>query len=79
VDITGASGGRTIAADHREKVPEIAATVSRELRQQYVLGYKSSNVVRDGKWRKIKVEVSAASGDPPLRAYYKRGYVAPEK
>jgi Ca-activated chloride channel family protein len=79
VDITEASGGRTIAADHREKVPEIAAAISRELRQQYVLGYKSSSAVRDGKWRKIKVQVSAASGDPPLRAYYKRGYLAPEK
>jgi Ca-activated chloride channel homolog len=79
VDITEASGGRTIAADHREKVPEIAATISRELRQQYVLGYKSNNVLRDGKWRKIKVEVTAANGDPSLRAYYKKGYLAPEK
>jgi len=79
VDITEASGGRTIPADHREKVPKIAAAISRELRQQYVLGYKSNNVQRDGKWRKIKVEVSATTGDPPLRAYYKRGYLAPEK
>ena len=79
VDITETSGGRTIAADHREKVPEIAAAISRELRQQYVLGYKSNNVLRDGKWRKIKVEVTAANGDPSLRAYYKKGYLAPEK
>jgi len=79
VDITQASGGRTIAADHREKVPAIAATISRELRQEYVLGYKSNNAVRDGKWRKIKLQISAQTGDPPLHAYYKKGYIAPDK
>jgi Ca-activated chloride channel homolog len=78
-EITTASGGRTIPADKREKVPEIASALSWELRQQYVLGYKSSNGLHDGKWRTIKVRVTAAAGDPPLRAHYKRGYLAPEK
>jgi len=78
-EITAASGGRTISADKREKVPEIASAISWELRQQYVLGYKSTNGLHDGKWRSIKVLVTASAGDPPLRAHYKRGYVAPEK
>jgi Ca-activated chloride channel homolog len=77
--ITEATGGRTIAADDRTKVPEIAAAVSRELREQYVLGYRSSNTVHDGKWRKVKVQVTASEGVPPLRAYYKKGYIVPEK
>ncbi len=79
IDLTEASGGRTIAADKREKVPGVAAAISRELRQQYVLGYRSNNTIRNGKWRKIKVQVSSAEGDSPLHAYYKRGYLAPEK
>jgi len=78
-EISEASGGRTIVADNAEKVPAIAATVSRELREQYVLGYTSNNPVRDGKWRKIKVQVSATAGVPPLHAYYKKGYLAPER
>jgi Ca-activated chloride channel homolog len=78
-EITEATGGRTIAADSRDKVPAIAATVSRELREQYLLGYRSSNASHDGKWRKIKVKVSASTGVPPLRAYYKPGYYAPER
>jgi Ca-activated chloride channel homolog len=78
-EITNTSGGRTIPADKREKVPEIASAISRELRQQYVLGYKSSNGLHDGKWRTIKVLVTASVGDPPLRAHHKRGYLAPEK
>jgi Ca-activated chloride channel family protein len=80
--ITEETGGRTIAADDRSKVPEIAADISRELRQQYLLGYRSSNAAHDGKWRKIKLQVTAATASeavPPLRAYYKKGYMAPEK
>jgi Ca-activated chloride channel homolog len=78
-EMTEASGGRTIAADNREKVPEIAAAISRELREQYVLGYRSTNASHDGKWRKIKLQVTASEGIPPLHAYYKKGYIAPEK
>jgi Ca-activated chloride channel homolog len=78
VEITEASGGRTIAADQGSKVPGIAAAISRELRQQYILGYKSTNALHDGKWRKIKVQV-VATGDSPLHAYYKKGYFAPEQ
>jgi Ca-activated chloride channel family protein len=78
-EITEASGGRTIAADNRAKVPEIAAAVSRELREQYVLGYRSSNAAHDGKWRKIKLQVTASEAVPPLHAYYKKGYISPEK
>jgi Ca-activated chloride channel homolog len=78
VEITEASGGRTIVADQANKVPQIAATISRELRQQYVLGYKSTNPLHNGKWRKIKVQV-IATGNPPVRTYYKKGYYAPEE
>jgi Ca-activated chloride channel family protein len=79
VNITEASGGRTISADSREKVPDIAAAISRELRQRYVIGYKSSNAAHDGKWRKIKLRVTGETGEPQLHAYYKRGYIAPER
>ncbi len=79
--ITEETGGRTIAADDRNKVPEIAAAISQELREQYLLGYRSSNAAHDGKWRKIRLQlqVTASSGVPPLHAYYKKGYIAPEK
>jgi len=76
-DLTDLTGGRTIAADNRDKIPEIAATVSRELRQQYVLAYKSDRAVHDGKWRKIKVQVVASTATQPLHVHYKKGYIAP--
>lgn len=77
-ELTDASGGRTIAADDRRRIPEIAATVSRELRTQYVLGYRPSNATKDGQWRKIRVKVSQPSEAAHLHVYYKEGYVAPQ-
>lgn len=76
--ITDCTGGRTIAIQKREKVPEAAAAVSREIRSQYILGYHPSNS-RDGKWRKIKVRVASATQQQPLRASYKQGYISLEK
>ncbi len=73
--ITDATGGRAIAADDRKQIPEIAALISRELRNQYVLGYRPSNVAHDGKWRKLLVQLTPSA--TPLHVHYKQGYVAP--
>jgi len=76
-EITDASGGRTIPADDRRKIPEIAAMISRELRNQYMLGYQPSNPTHDGKWRKIRVRLAASA--TPRHVHYREGYVAPEE
>jgi Ca-activated chloride channel family protein len=76
-DVTELTGGHTIAADNRNKIPEIAAAVSRELRQEYVLAYRSDRTVRDGKWRKIKVQLTASAIAQPLHVHFKKGYIAP--
>jgi Ca-activated chloride channel family protein len=76
--ITDCTGGRTVAIQKREKVPEAAAAVSREIRSQYVLGYRPT-LPRDGKWRKIKVRVASATAEEPLHASYKQGYISQEK
>lgn len=74
--ITELTGGRTITADNRDKIPEIAAQISRELREQYVLAYRSSNLAHDGKFRKIKVQVTASNAADRFRVYCRRGYIA---
>lgn len=74
-EITDQSGGRTVTVDSRSKLPAAAAAISRELRSQYVLGYRPAFF--DGKWRKIKVRVT--SDEKSLQAYYKRGYYSPER
>jgi Ca-activated chloride channel homolog len=76
-EITDATGGRTITVDSKEKVPEAAAEISRELRNQYVLGYRAPKSVAT-RWRKIKVKVTSSATDNSLRAYYKKGYITAE-
>jgi Ca-activated chloride channel family protein len=75
--LTDISGGRTIAADDRRQIPQIAALVSRELRSQYVLGYRPTNSARDGSWRKIRVAIAPSSTLPHLQLHYREGYQEP--
>ncbi len=77
--ITDVTGGRTAPANELGKVPQIAAALSREMRNQYVLGYRPRNQARDGKWRKIKVQVSPPAGAGRVQTYFKKGYLAPAK
>ena len=76
-EVTDATGGRTISADDRHQIPQIAALISRELRNQYVLGYRPSNVQHDGKWRRVRVRLTPSAA--PLQVHYKQGYVAPQE
>ncbi len=74
-DVTRVSGGRDIPADDRRKIPEISALISREMRNQYVLGYRPTDPNYDGKWRKISVKLAENPGQ--MRVHFKEGYVAP--
>ena len=59
------------------ELPDIMEKISIELRNQYVIGYKPSNLVRDGRWRRIKVKLLPPRGLPPLQVYARTGYYAP--
>jgi len=77
-EITDRTGGRTITVDNRAKLPQAAAAISREVRNQYVLGYIPVTE-GDGRWRKIKVRVSSSAVKEPIHAAYKQGYIAAPK
>jgi Ca-activated chloride channel homolog len=48
-----------------------------ELRNQYTIGYKPSNLIRDGRWRRVKVKLNPPNGWTHLHAYSRVGYYAP--
>src|SRR5262249_47665511 len=75
--ITQATGGRTFAIRDIHDLPQAAGAIARELRNQYVIGYRSDNRARDGKWRRIKVKIIPPPGLPHLHVYSKSGYYAP--
>jgi len=59
-EITELTGGRAFALENFNDLPDIAAKIGMELRNQYVLGYHPTNKLHDARWRKIKVKVAHA-------------------
>jgi Ca-activated chloride channel family protein len=78
-DIAEQTGGRAYPVENLNDLPDIAAKIGIELRNQYVLGYSSTNQERDGKYRRVKVRVVQPRGLPPLRAFWRLGYYAPSQ
>jgi Ca-activated chloride channel family protein len=76
-ELSEVSGGRMFSVENTNELPDIAEKISIELRNQYVLGYKPSNLIRDGRWRRIRVKLSPPKGLPPLQVYSRTGYYAP--
>jgi VWFA-related protein len=58
------SGGRAYFPRFEGEFPSIFADISAALRNEYVLSYSPTNAARDGKFRKIKVELLDAAGKP---------------
>ena len=76
-DISDETGGRLFKVDDLAEMGDIAAKISAELRNEYVIGYAPSNAKHDGKWRKVKVKLSPPVGLPPLTVHARNGYYAP--
>jgi Ca-activated chloride channel homolog len=76
-EMTELTGGRAFTAENLNDLPDIAAKIGAELRNQYILGYRPSNKAHDARWRKIKIKLRVPKGLPPLNVYAKTGYYAP--
>ena len=76
------SGGMAFFPMFAGEYPDVYESVSAHLRHQYSLGYVSSNPRKDGKLRKVKVEVPRidvdSDGKPDkLKVRHKKGYRLP--
>jgi Ca-activated chloride channel family protein len=69
------TGGRLFVAN--SGLPDIAAKISVDLRNRYVLGYRPSNPARDGLYHKVEIEMTPPRGLGKLKWYWRRGYYAP--
>ena len=74
------TGGKAWFPRFMGEYPNILQQVGIELRSQYSMGYQSTNPNKDGKFRKIKVEVVDESGAvvKTVIARAKDGYQAPK-
>jgi VWFA-related protein len=73
--ISDETGGKAFFPQKIVEIGNIVSEIAHELRNQYSIGYYSSNTARDGSYRKIRVSL-----DPSLAASdhvrYRRGYFA---
>jgi len=83
------TGGHSYFPRFDGEIPSDMKEIATMLRSQYSLGYVPTNQNRDGKYRKIKVEVVGSDGQPAqmkdqsgktlkLVVYARQGYTAPK-
>jgi len=78
-DVCEMTGGRLFKVGDLGDLGDIATRISAELRNEYVVGYKPSEVRKDGNWRKLKVRLVPPPGLPPLTVHNRQGYYAPSQ
>jgi VWFA-related protein len=69
------TGGRVLYPNSFGQLDNIYAQVDEELRNQYTVGYISTNTVKDGSYRRIEVRVDA----PDATISARPGYYAPDE
>jgi len=72
--ITDETGGRMIVVNSEKHLQEAFDQISEELRSQYTVGYYPTNSARDGRFRKIKVDLA----NRDLKVLARKGYYAPK-
>jgi VWFA-related protein len=73
-DLADETGGRHFAVHAANELPPAAAKIALELRNQYLVGYRPTNVTLDGKFHKVQVKLVDAGG---LQLSWRPGYYAP--
>jgi Ca-activated chloride channel family protein len=71
------SGGNSFFPPSASDLENICRSIARELKNQYLLSYHSTNPHKDGEWRKIKVTAAYEKNKLTVRA--KPGYYGPPR
>ena len=65
------SGGRAFSTDDERRLDRAFAEIIEDLSNQYLLAYPPTNPVRDGAWRRIRVEVAGSERKVRARQGYR--------
>ena len=77
-DLSEMTGGHSYRGSVDE-LQDICEKIAAELKNQYVIGYSSSNTARDGEWRKLRLKVNPPAGLSRLHIRAREGYYAPQE
>ena len=73
--LSQSTGGRVFFVREIDELPDVYNQIADELANQYIIGFISSNTVRDGSWRQIAVRV----GQSGVVARTRTGYFGPKQ
>jgi len=81
--LASATGGEAFFPRFATEYPDIYDNISKQLRNQYSLAFTPTNLKKDGKFHKIRVEVADVDLNKDgkkdgLKARHKKGYYAPK-
>ncbi len=71
------TGGSAVWAHRVKDLPAAIEKLSRDFRNQYVLGYSPAERQQDGKYHIVRVEIANAIKLMPLHLFWRHGYFAP--
>lgn len=75
--ISDETGAKAFFPKDVSEIHAIVSEIAFELRNQYSIGYTSSNAAHDGTWRRIRVTLDAPASSG-LRVRYRLGYFSPK-
>jgi len=75
-DLAQISDGEAFFPESVDQLEDICNKIGLELRNQYVLGYRSTNTAKDGRWRKVRLKINPPKGISSLSVHAKNGYYA---
>jgi Ca-activated chloride channel homolog len=70
VDLTG---GEVFFTTDVRNLDDICSKISESLRNEYIIGYASTNTIKDGKWRRLHLKVNEVSH---VKVHARNGYYA---
>ena len=70
--MSDATGGHVFTVDRKHPLNEVFQEIQDELRNQYSIGYQSTNPNRDGTFRHIEIKVD----NPEYHVQARNGYYA---
>jgi Ca-activated chloride channel family protein len=74
--IAGLSGGQAYFPDSLNDLEQVWKDIAGRIRDQYTIGYHSSNPNRDGRFRNVRI-TAGRNGSQNLRVTTRDGYLAP--
>ena len=72
------SGGDMFVGQIENNLTKVSTNLRDALKNQYLIGFNSTNAAKDGKWRKLTVKVNAPAGSPKMKVNAKSRYFVPK-